>query len=78
MDDKENYLFEDYIHLSFVDIKKPNFSNNNNPYEWVHYVPYKWQNNWDKLSEREQQIVSVMGQMQADSYYEENGRNNKK
>ncbi len=60
-------LFETFTtELSFVDILNPDFKNRTKVMDWRNYVPFDWQENWNKFSIRERKIIAVMAQMQAD------------
>jgi len=57
-------IFENFTDL--IDINNPMFEDVGIVHDWRNYVPYDWQTNWFKFTERERQIIAVMAETQAD------------
>lgn len=61
-------IFNEYDEwLLSIDVSSPDFKDKTSVHDWRNYVPDRWQDNWDELTERERKIIAIMAQAQADS-----------
>lgn len=59
-------IFENYeMELIGTDIVNPEFNKKSKVHDWRNYVPNDFQENWNKLTERERKIIVVMAQLRA-------------